>query len=182
MSDITNCSFSFGSSPTQCAKALAQLKLDQTSLGQTCLSKYYNETACEGMNLKYRRADGSCNNLKHFSWGKANTAYKRLLFPVYQDGNVSNRFRSTVIRASIIARSHRTLFSRSHTIRRFYFFSPPHIGLSSIRQLPNPRELSTGLVKDENSPDSVKTIAMAFWTMFIGHDLSHTAVSSMRRI
>lgn len=55
------------------------------------------------------------------------------------------------------------------------------IGLSSIKEIPNSRELSTNLVNDENSPDSVKTIAMAFWTIFIGHDLSHTAVSSMRR-
>jgi len=57
-----------------------------------------------------------------------------------------------------------------------------YTGLSSIKELPNSRELSTGLVNDENSPDSVKTIAMAYWTIFIGHDLSHTAVSSMRRI
>ncbi|KAF0746289.1 Uncharacterized protein FWK35_00020149, partial [Aphis craccivora] len=126
-----------GISQMQCAKDLAKVKLDKTSLGEMCLSKYFNETACAGKNLKYRSADGSCNNLKHSFWGKANTAYKRLLFPVYKDG------------------------------------------LSSIKELPNSRELSTGLVNDENSPDSVKTIAMAYWTIFIGHDLSHTAVSSM---
>lgn len=63
------------------------MKLDQTSLGNACLSMYNNETACEGINLKYRSADGSCNNLKHSFWGKANTAYKRLLFPAYKDGN-----------------------------------------------------------------------------------------------
>ncbi|XP_022164640.1 peroxidase-like [Myzus persicae] len=126
-----------GISKIQCAKDLAKVKLDQTSLGRMCLSKYFNETACAGRNLKYRSADGSCNNLKHSFWGNANTAYKRLLFPVYKDG------------------------------------------LSSIKELPNSRELSTGLVNDENSPDSVKTIAMAYWTIFIGHDLSHTAVSSM---
>ncbi|VVC41836.1 Hypothetical protein CINCED_3A019850 [Cinara cedri] len=126
-----------GISQMDCAKELAKVKLDHTSLGKTCLSKYQNESLCEGMNLKYRSADGSCNNLKHSFWGKANTAYKRLLFPAYKDG------------------------------------------LSSIRELPNSRELSTGLVNDENSPDSTKTIAMAFWTIFIGHDLSHTAVSSM---
>ena len=65
-------------------------------------------------------------------------------------------------------------------IDRVYIYI--YIGLSSIKELPNSRELSTGLVNDENSPDSVKTIAMAYWTIFIGHDLSHTAVSSMRRI
>lgn len=71
----------------QCAKNLAKVKLDQTSLGKICVSKYYNETVCEGLNLKYRRADGSCNNMKHYYWGKSNTAYKRLLFPAYKDGN-----------------------------------------------------------------------------------------------
>lgn len=71
----------------QCAKDLTKVKLDQTSLGETCLSKYNNKTACKMIDLSYRRADGSCNNLKHSFWGKANTAYKRLLFPVYKDGN-----------------------------------------------------------------------------------------------
>lgn len=127
----------FGISRTRCAKELSKVKLDRTSLGDACASKYNNETACDGANTKYRSPDGSCNNLKRSFWGKANTAYKRLLFPAYKDG------------------------------------------LSSIRELPNCRELSTGLVNDENSPDSTKTIAMAFWTIFIGHDLSHTAVSSM---
>jgi hypothetical protein len=57
-------------------------------MGKTCLSQYYNETICEGINLNYRSADGACNNLKHAFWGKVNTAYKRLLFPVYKDGNI----------------------------------------------------------------------------------------------
>ncbi|KAF0755550.1 Uncharacterized protein FWK35_00023600, partial [Aphis craccivora] len=74
-----------GISQIQCAKDLAKVKLDKTSLGEMCLSKYFNETVCAGKNLKYRSADGSCNNLKHSFWGKANTAYKRLLFPVYKD-------------------------------------------------------------------------------------------------
>lgn len=55
-------------------------------------------------------------------------------------------------------------------------------------KLPNPRDLSSSLVTvesvycEEKSVDSVKTIAMAYWMMFIGHDLSHTVVSSQRRI
>lgn len=89
MYEKLNYYFSTGISKIQCAKDLAKVKLDQTSLGQMCLSKYFNETACDGKNLKYRSADGSCNNLKHSFWGKANTAYKRLLFPVYKDGNIS---------------------------------------------------------------------------------------------
>lgn len=69
----------------------------------------------------------------------------------------------------------------SKLISNFYYKNVD-AGLSSIRELPNSRELSTSLVNDENSIDSVKTIAMAFWTIFIGHDLSHTAVSSMCKI
>lgn len=44
---------------------------------------------------------------------------------------------------------------------------------------PNPRELSTGLVKNEKYLEFDKTIAMTIWGIFIGHDLTHTGVSSM---
>lgn len=47
---------------------------------------YYDDSKCQELNSKYRRADGTCNNLKHYFWGKVNTAYKRLLFPAYKDG------------------------------------------------------------------------------------------------
>jgi len=47
---------------------------------------------------------------------------------------------------------------------------------------PSPRILSVEFVKDEDSPDYFKTMAMAYWTIFVGHDLSHTAVSRMSRI
>ncbi|KAL5236598.1 hypothetical protein ACI65C_004008, partial [Semiaphis heraclei] len=49
----------------------------------------------------------------------------------------------------------------------------------SIHFPPNPRKLSVALVDDKNSPDDFKTMAMAYWTIFIGHDLSHTAISGM---
>jgi len=57
-----------------------------------------------------------------------------------------------------------------------------HIGVDMVRtiDLPRPRFLSNLFVKEE--PDPVKTMAMAYWTMFIGHDLSHTAMSNMSRI
>lgn len=70
------------------AKILATMKFNQTSQGKICLSEYYNDTLCNGLNLKYRTADGSCNNKNHIFWGRSNTAYKRLLFPDYTDSNI----------------------------------------------------------------------------------------------
>jgi len=46
---------------------------------------------------------------------------------------------------------------------------------------PNSRRLSNAFVKDQDSPDEFKTMAMAYWTIFVGHDLSHTAISAMSR-
>ena len=40
---------------------------------------------CRGKDL-YRTADGSCNNLKHPSWGAAFTAFRRAMPPYYEDG------------------------------------------------------------------------------------------------
>jgi hypothetical protein len=34
---------------------------------------------------RYRTFDGSCNNIKHSWWGRANTPYQRLLDAVYDD-------------------------------------------------------------------------------------------------
>ncbi|XP_029341367.1 peroxidase-like [Acyrthosiphon pisum] len=127
----------------QCAIDLSKVKLDKTSMGEMCLSMYYNKTACIGMNLKYRSPDGSCNNLKRSFLGKATTAYKRLLFP-----NYSNEFNDV-------------MESQHWYIR------------------PSPRRMSAEFIRDEHSPDDFKTMAMAYWTIFIGHDLSHTAISIM---
>jgi len=59
-----------------------------------------------------------------------------------------------------------------------------HLGVYEMPNIyedmpPNPRSLSINLVKDEDSPDNTKTMMMAYWAIFIGHDLSHTVVSSM---
>lgn len=37
-------------------------------------------------NSPFRTQDGSCNNLKHPLWGRANSALTRLLPPDYEDG------------------------------------------------------------------------------------------------
>lgn len=34
----------------------------------------------------YRTMDGSCNNIKRFTWGQSRTQFQRILFPVYSDG------------------------------------------------------------------------------------------------
>ncbi|CAI6356941.1 unnamed protein product [Macrosiphum euphorbiae] len=128
---------------TSCAIDISKVKLDKTSMGEMCLSLYYNKSACIGMNLKYRSPDGSCNNLKRSFSGKATTAYKRLLYPNY----------------------------------RREFSEVPEDFYSDYR--PSPRRLSVAFVKDEHSPDDFKTMAMAYWTIFVGHDLSHTAISLM---
>lgn len=75
-------------SDIQCAKDLTKVSLNGTILGGMCMSEYNNKNSCIGKDFKYRSADGSCNNLKRKYLGKANTPYKRLLFPVYIDGNI----------------------------------------------------------------------------------------------
>ena len=41
---------------------------------------------CKGLDLLYRTADGSCNNLKNPAWGSAFMAFLRFLPPDYSDG------------------------------------------------------------------------------------------------
>ncbi|KPI96140.1 Peroxidasin [Papilio xuthus] len=36
--------------------------------------------------LKYRSIDGSCNNLAHPTWGSSLTGFRRILYPVYENG------------------------------------------------------------------------------------------------
>ncbi len=45
-----------------------------------------NEPQCKGLDLLYRTADGTCNNLKHTSWGSSFMPFLRFLPPDYSDG------------------------------------------------------------------------------------------------
>lgn len=73
----------------QYAIDLSIVNLTGTIFGEMCRSEYNNRNLCTGKDLNYRSADGSCNNLERNYLGKANTAYKRLLFPEYTNGNIS---------------------------------------------------------------------------------------------
>ena len=42
--------------------------------------------------MLYRSEDGTCNNLKHSLWGRANVALTRLLAPDYEDGKYYFKF------------------------------------------------------------------------------------------
>ncbi|CAI6358010.1 unnamed protein product [Macrosiphum euphorbiae] len=64
---------------------------------------------------------------------------------------------------------------RSYSATRVNFYELVQFHLS--HSLPSPRRLSVEFVKDDHSPDDFKTMAMAYWTIFVGHDLSHTAIS-----
>ena len=44
------------------------------------------EPRCQGLDLLYRTADGTCNNLKHTSWGSSFMPFLRFLPPDYSDG------------------------------------------------------------------------------------------------
>ncbi|XP_060845760.1 peroxidase-like [Rhopalosiphum padi] len=74
----------------------------------------------------------------------------------------------------------RTYLGKATTAYKRLMFPAYTDGIKDIsEELPNPRKISMGLVGHEQSPDDIKSMAMAYWGIFIGHDLSRTAVSSM---
>ncbi|CAK1588655.1 unnamed protein product [Parnassius mnemosyne] len=46
------------------------------------------EKDCSDMcfHMKYRSVDGSCNNFAHPTWGTSLSAFRRILFPIYENG------------------------------------------------------------------------------------------------
>ncbi|CAG5007139.1 unnamed protein product [Parnassius apollo] len=46
------------------------------------------EKDCSDMcfHIKYRSVDGSCNNFDHPTWGTSLSAFRRILFPIYENG------------------------------------------------------------------------------------------------
>ena len=58
---------------------------------------------------KYPSQDGTCNNLKHPMWGRANIALTRLLQPDYEDGN---SFERLLLKSFFKMKNMRTFFSQ----------------------------------------------------------------------
>ncbi|XP_052132307.1 peroxidase-like, partial [Frankliniella occidentalis] len=78
----------YGVDEHKCARWLSSQKLFGTTLGAACSAARAPAGGyCSGQD-KYRSLDGSCNHLEQPAWaqGQALTAYRRLLFPEYQDG------------------------------------------------------------------------------------------------
>lgn len=63
---------------------LPEIDFSQTDLASRCPG----DPVCarNAHREPYRTYDGSCNNLAHTAWGKANTPYTRILPPDYEDG------------------------------------------------------------------------------------------------
>ncbi|XP_066590140.1 peroxidase-like isoform X2 [Prorops nasuta] len=74
---------SFGVDKSNCARYVSTLEMRGTNLGSKCAVA--NAVKCDAKQ-KYRSIDGSCNNIRNPSWGRAMTAYTRILFPHYFDG------------------------------------------------------------------------------------------------
>ncbi|KAK4008470.1 hypothetical protein OUZ56_013610 [Daphnia magna] len=74
----------FQLTPDEAGFGLTQFHLKDTILSDTC----YPEAMCDETTIHspFRTLDGSCNNIKHASWGKSRTQYQRILVPAYADG------------------------------------------------------------------------------------------------
>lgn len=77
----------FQLTPDEAGFGLTQFHLKDTILSDTC----YPEAICDETTIHspFRTLDGSCNNIKHASWGKSRTQYQRILVPAYADGKDS---------------------------------------------------------------------------------------------
>lgn len=71
----------FQLTPEQGTFALPAFSLLNTIIGDSCPP----EVECNPR-LKYRSADGSCNNLVDGRWGRRGVALQRILPPKYGDG------------------------------------------------------------------------------------------------
>ncbi|KAI9554244.1 hypothetical protein GHT06_019516 [Daphnia sinensis] len=66
--------------------ALQKLKLSDTDLTRKCSTVSKAHCSEQNLNSPFRTIDGSCNNKRHFVWGRSATQYHRILPSHYADG------------------------------------------------------------------------------------------------
>lgn len=74
--------------PEQIKSGLAETDLKSMLRDNTAVEgceAQFNFTSCR-RNDRYRTFDGTCNNLRHPSWGMAASCFERLVDPDYSDG------------------------------------------------------------------------------------------------
>jgi hypothetical protein len=68
------------------ALGLPRINTLRTDIADFCPRSHRTDRRCKV--TRYRRHDGDCNNLQHPTWGSALLPFKRLLAPVYADGEL----------------------------------------------------------------------------------------------
>lgn len=138
------------------ALAMELLHTPGSLLTKEEIAKMYEESECQERILspncgsesarKYRTADGTCNNLNNPTYGAANTPFRRLILPQYEDGVSALR--------GWMQSTGSPLFAGP--------FSPPN---------PSPRVISVGVVRDRPEVEDRYTHILMQWGQFMDHDL-----------
>lgn len=120
------------------------------------IAKIYEESGCQELIhapdcsdpavQRFRTADGTCNNLNNPTYGAANTPFRRLILPQYEDGISALR--------GFMQSTGSSLFPGP--------FSPPN---------PSPRVVSIGIVRDRPAIEDRYTHILMQWGQFMDHDL-----------
>lgn len=120
------------------------------------IAKMYQESNCQDhipvpecgdpKSQKHRTATGVCNNFKNPLFGSADTSFRRLILPEYEDG--IRKLRGTM------QSSGSSLFVGP--------FSPPN---------PSARIISVGVVQDRPLLEETRSHILMQWGQFLDHDL-----------
>ena len=111
-----------------------------------CVETIHDPDCSDESVMKYRTADGTCNNLENPTYGAADTEFRRLILPQYEDGISSPR--------GWMQSTGSPLFAGP--------FSPPN---------PSPRVVSVGIVQDRPEVEERYTHILMQWGQFMDHDL-----------
>ena len=120
------------------------------------IAKMYEESECAELVhtpdcsdqsvTMFRTADGTCNNLNNPTNGAANTPFRRLILPQYEDGISAPRGWMQSTGSSLFAGP----------------FAPPN---------PSPRVVSIGVITDRPAIEDRYTHILMQWGQFMDHDL-----------